>query len=124
MPLSDIQIRNLKPRDKAYKVSDFEGLFVLVKPNGSRLWQFKYRLDGREKLYSIGVYPDVSLAQARKAKDAARANVAAGIDPSEVKQDEKRLRLEAKGHTFEKIGASFLAKQQKRGEILCDSVKN
>ncbi|MFG5382452.1 tyrosine-type recombinase/integrase [Yoonia sp. R2-816] len=93
-------------------MSDFEGLFVLVKPNGSRLWRFKYRLDGREKLYSIGVYPDISLAQARKAKDDARAKVAAGIDPSEVKQDEKRSRLEAMGHTFEKVGASFLANQK------------
>ena len=116
MPLSDIQVRNLKPRDKAYKVSDFEGLFVLVKVNGSKLWQFKYRLDGKERLLSIGVYPDVSLAQARKAKEAARSNVAEGIDPSEAKQEEKRLRLEAKGQTFETIGASFLAKQRKEGK--------
>jgi hypothetical protein len=116
MPLSDIQVRNLKPREKAYKVSDFEGLFVLVKTNGSKLWQFKYRMDGKERLLSIGVYPDVSLAQARKAKESARANVAAGIDPSETKQEEKRLRLEAKGHTFEKLGAAFLAKQRKEGK--------
>ena len=116
MPLSDIQVRNLKPRDKAYKVSDFEGLFVLVKTNGSKLWQFKYRLDRKERLLSIGVYPDVTLAQARKAKEAARSKVAAGIDPSEAKQEEKRLRLEAKGQTFEKIGAAFLAKQRKEGK--------
>jgi integrase len=116
MPLSDIQIRNLKPREKSYKVSDFEGLFVLVKVNGSKLWQFKYRMDGKERLYSIGVYPDVSLAQARKAKEAARANVAAGIDPSEAKQDEKRSRLEAKEQTFAKIGGAFLSKQRKEGK--------
>lgn len=116
MPLSDIQIRNLKPREKSYKVSDFEGLFVLVKVNGSRLFQFKYRMDGKERLYSIGVYPEVSLAQARKAKDAARAKVAAGIDPSEAKQEEKRIRLEAKGQTFAKIGEAFMAKQRKEGK--------
>lgn len=116
MPLSDIQIRSLKPKKKPYKASDFEGLFVLVKPNGSRLWQYKYRLDGKEKLFSIGVYPDVSLAQARKAKDAARSQVANGIDPSDAKQEDKRLRKEAKGHTFEKVGASFLAKQVKEGK--------
>ena len=115
MPLSDIQVRNLKPREKAYKVSDFEGLFVLVKPNGSRLWQFKYRMDGKERLLSIGVYPDVGLAQARKTKESARANVAAGIDPSEAKQQEKRQRIEANGHTFERLGAEFLAKQRKEG---------
>ena len=116
MPLSDIQIRNLKPRDKAYKVSDFEGLFVLVKPNGSKLWQLKYRMDSKERLYSIGIYPNISLAQARKSKDAARASVAAGIDPSEAKQEEKRIRKEANGQTFEKIGAAFLAKQRKEGK--------
>ena len=68
MPLSDVQIRNLKPKEKPYKVSDFEGLFVLVKPNGSKLWHFKYRIYGKEKLLLIGAYPEVSLSQARKAK--------------------------------------------------------
>lgn len=116
MPLSDVQIRNLKPKEKAYKVSDFEGLFVLVKPNGSKLWHFKYRMYGKEKLLSIGAYPEVSLAQARKAKEQARANVAADIDPSEAKQEEKRVRRETKGHTFQKIGDEFLAKQRKEGK--------
>lgn len=116
MPLSDIQVRNLKPREKAYKVSDFEGLFVLVKPNGSKLWQFKYRMDGKERLLSIGVYPNISLAQARKTKDGARANVAAGIDPSEAKQQAKRQRREVNDQTFEKLGAEFFAKQRKEGK--------
>ena len=116
MPLSDIQVRNLKPREKAYKVSDFEGLFVLVKPNGSKLWQFKYRMDGKERLLSIGAYPDIGLAQARKTKESARANVAAGIDPSEAKQKEKRQRREVSDQTFEKLGAEFLVKQQKEGK--------
>jgi hypothetical protein len=120
MPLSDIQIRNLKPREKSYKVSDFEGLFVLVKVNGSKLWQFKYRMDGKERLYSIGVYPDVSLAQARKAKEAARANVAAGIDPSEAKQDEKRSRLEAK----EQDRRGLFVQTAQRGEIVGDIVED
>lgn len=116
MPLSDIQIRNLKPREKANKVSDFEGLFVLVKINGSRLWQFKYRMFGKERLLSIGVYPKVSLVQARKAKEAARVDVAAGIDPSEAKQEDKRIQMEAKGQTFAKIGETFLTKQRKEGK--------
>ncbi|WP_458790903.1 tyrosine-type recombinase/integrase [Yoonia sp. MH D7] len=114
--MSDIQVRNLKPHEKAYKVSDFEGLFVLVKTNGSKLWQFKYRMYGKERLLSIGVYPEVSLAQARKAKELARAKVAADIDPSEAKQEDKRIRLEAKGQTFERIGQDFIAKQRKEGK--------
>ena len=116
MPLSDIQVRNLKPRDKAYKVSDFEGLFVLVKANGSKLWQFKYRIYGKERLLSIGVYPDVSLAQARKVKEDARAKVAANVDPSEAKQSQNRIKREEAGQTFEKIGALFLEKQRKEGK--------
>jgi len=64
----------------------------------------------------IGDYPAVTLAKARQARDAAKAQLADGIDPSEAKQEEKRLRLEAKGQTFEKIGASFLAKQRNEGK--------
>jgi hypothetical protein len=116
MPLSDSKIRNLKPKDKSFKASDFEGLYVLVKPNGSKLWSFKYRLHGAEKKLSIGAYPDVSLAQARKIKSEARAQVAAGIDPSEAKQEAKAQAREAHGNTFEKIGAAFLNKQQIEGK--------
>lgn len=116
MPLSDVQIRNLKPKDKQYKVSDFEGLYVLVKPTGSKLWQMKYRFQGKERLLSLGAYPAVSLAQACKLKDAARAKLAQDVDPSEAKQEAKREKREAQGHTFAKIGESFLEKQRKEGK--------
>ena len=116
MPLSDIKIRNLKPKEKPYKVSDFEGLFVLVKVSGSKSWRFKYRLDGKEKLLVIGDYPSISLAQARKERDSAKALLAQGFDPNEAKQEDKRVRLEAKGQTFAKIGAVFLEKQRKEGK--------
>ena len=116
MPLSDIKIRNLKPKEKAYKVSDFEGLFVLVKVSGSKSWRIKYRIDSKEKLLVIGDYPAVSLAQARKARDAAKVMLADGEDPNEAKQEDKRIRIEAKGQTFEKLGAEFLAKQRKEGK--------
>ena len=91
-------------------------MFVLVKPNGSKLWQFKYRLFGKERLLSIGIYPDVSLAQARKVKEGARTMVATGNDPSEAKQVEQRARREETGQIFEKIGAAFLEKQRKEGK--------
>lgn len=115
-PISDIKVRNLKARDKPYKVSDFEGLFVLVKISGSKSWRFKYRINGKEKLLVIGDYPAVSLAQARQTRDAAKSQLAEGIDPNEAKHEEKRIRLEAKGQTFEKIGAMFLEKQRKEGK--------
>jgi hypothetical protein len=116
MPLSDIKIRNLKSRDKAYKVSDFEGLFVLVKVSGAKSWRFKYRIDGKEKLLVIGDYPAVTLAKARQARDIAKGQLADGVDPNEAKQEDKRIRLEAKGQTFAKIGEAFLAKQRKEGK--------
>lgn len=61
MPISDIKVRNLKPKDKPYKVSDFEGLFVLVKVSGSKSWRFKYRIDGKEKLLVIERLPRCEL---------------------------------------------------------------
>ena len=115
MPLTDATVRNLKPRDKPYKVSDFEGLFLLVKPTGSRLWRQKYRIDGKEKLLAIGPYPEVSLAQARTARDAARALLAAGKDPSQAKQDRKREEKERRGLTFKSQAAAYFTKTKKEG---------
>ena len=116
MPLSDVQIRNLKPKDKPYKISDFEGLYLLVTPSGSRLWNLKYRLHGKERKLSLGAYPAISLAQARKLKEDARAKIAQSIDPSEAKQEAKRAQRETQGHTFAKIGEAFLTKQEKEGK--------
>lgn len=116
MPLSDATIRALKPRDKPYKVSDFDGLFLNVKPTGSRLWQFKYRIGGKEKLLSIGIYPTVTLAQARAARDAARALVANGGDPSEAKQERKRQEAERGLLTFETQARAYAAKSAKEGK--------
>jgi hypothetical protein len=116
MPLSDVQIRNLKPRAKPYKVSDFEGLYLLVTPSGSKLWNVKYRLYGKEKKLSLGAYPAISLAQARMLKEEARAKIALGNDPSEAKQAAKLEVREAQSHTFEKIGDAFLEKQRKEGK--------
>ncbi len=81
MPLNNTQIQNLKPREKPYKVSDFDGLYVTVTPSGSKLWHMKYRIDRREKRLSFGVYPNVTLAQARGFPDQERVLLANGDDP-------------------------------------------
>ena len=86
MVLSDVKIRKAEIRDKPYKLSDGGGLFALVKPNGSKLWQQKYRHFGKERLLSHGQYPDVSLAQARKKRDDARTKMAEGGDPAVQKR--------------------------------------
>ncbi|MFZ7093711.1 Arm DNA-binding domain-containing protein [Primorskyibacter sp. 2E233] len=65
MPLSDAQIRGLKSKEKPYKVSDFEGLYLDIRPSGSKLWRLKYRFGGKEKLLALGAYPAVGLADAR-----------------------------------------------------------
>lgn len=116
MPLSDTKIRNLKPKVKPYKVSDFEGLYLLVTPSGSKLWNLKFRFHNREKKLSLGAYPAISLSDARKLKENARALLAQGIDPSEAKQVAKRARQEAQSNTFEKIGEAFFEKQRKEGK--------
>jgi hypothetical protein len=65
MPLSAVDVSNAKPRAKPYKLSDERGLYLLVTPKGQRYWRFKYRFDGKEKTLAFGVFPDVSLADAR-----------------------------------------------------------
>jgi Arm DNA-binding domain len=118
MPLSDAKIRILKATDKAYKVSDFDGLFLLIKVSGSKSWRFKYRLSGKEKLLVIGDYPGISLAQARLARDAARTLVANKTVPSDAKQGKAGMEGDAKAQTFTKLAAAFLEKN--RGRILIE----
>jgi hypothetical protein len=116
MPISNIKIRNLKSGDKAYKVSDFEGLFILIKVSGAKSWRSKYRVDGKEKLLKIWDYPAVTLAKYRLARDAAKALLADSVDPNEAKQEDRRVWLEANGQTFKKISDPFPAKQRKEGK--------
>jgi integrase len=93
--LSDAKVRNAKPGGKPIKLADGGGLFLLVQPNGSKLWRYKFRLHGREGLLSIGPYPDVSLAAAREQHQAAREKVAAGENPVHGRQAERREAAQA-----------------------------
>lgn len=94
MPLTEIQAKASKPRDRAYKLSDSEGLFLLIQPNGSKLWRMKYRYGGKEKLLSFGSYPRVGIAAAREKRAAAKAILSSGKDPAknqpETEADEGR----------------------------------
>lgn len=113
MPLTDTAVRNAKPTEKAFKLSDERGMFLLVTPAGGKLWRIKYRILGKEKLLALGAYPDVSLRDARDRRDEARKLIAAGIDPSERKQAEKRTALKAAGDSFEAIGREWLGRRGK-----------
>lgn len=116
MPLSDIAIRNAKAGAKPIKLADSGGLYLQVTPAGGKLWRFKYRLDGKEKLLAIGTYPAISLSDARKQRDEARAMVASGKDPSREKQRTKlQSRMKAE-NTFEAISSEFCTKRKSDGE--------
>lgn len=103
-PLTDTAIRSVKPSEKASKLFDGGGLFLLVKPNGARLWRMKYRVDGREKLISFGQYPEVPLKTARERRDEARRLIAAKVDPSAKRRAEQAARSD----TFEAIAREYL----------------
>ncbi len=107
MPLTDIKVKTAKPMDKAYKLTDGGGMYLLVKPNGSKYWRLKYRFVGKEKMLSIGVYPDVSLADARQKRDEARKILAAGGDPGEVKKADKLAQKLSSENTFEAIAREW-----------------
>ncbi|HGM6977452.1 TPA: tyrosine-type recombinase/integrase [Serratia marcescens] len=107
MPLTDIKVKTAKPMDKAYKLTDGGGMYLLVKPNGSKYWRLKYRFVGKEKMLSIGVYPDVSLADARQKRDEARKILAAGGDPGEVKKADKLAQKLSTENTFEAIAREW-----------------
>lgn len=106
--LTDTAIRKAKPKDKPYKLSDGGGLFVSITPSGSRLWRMKYRIGGKERLLSIGAYPDVGLADARKARDRARELLREGTDPSTAKRLNRFEVAKQAEETFEKIAREWI----------------
>jgi integrase len=105
MPLSDTAVRNAKPKDKPYKLSDEKGLYLLVASVG-KYWRFDYRFAGKRKTLALGVYPDVSLKEARERRDEARKLIAQGVDPSAQRKATKTVLAE----TFEAIAREWLAK--------------
>jgi len=100
--LTDTAIRNAKPRDKFYKVSDSGGLYLLVKSTG-KYWRMDYRFVGKRKTLAIGVYPAVSLVAARKKRDEARELLAKDIDPSLTKAINKQIVRTAAENTFKAV---------------------
>ncbi|MGE0109714.1 MAG: tyrosine-type recombinase/integrase [Bdellovibrionales bacterium] len=109
MPLSDIKIRNAKPKEKPYKLTDGGGLFLLVKPIGSKLWRLKYRYMGKEKLFSIGAYPLVGAGEARTIRDNVKKLLANGIDPTQHRRTTKQQKMEANQNTFEAVARRWLS---------------
>lgn len=109
MPLTDAKIRNAKPGTKQVKLFDGDGLFLLVSPSGGKWWRFKYRFGGKEKLLSLGTYPEVSLSEAREKRFQARKQVAAGVDPSEARKAQQAANTEQED-AFEVVAREWHAK--------------
>jgi integrase len=106
--LSDVAIKSAKPKDKPYRVSDGGGMFLEVTPAGAKYWRLAYRFGGRQKLLALGVYPTVALRQARESRDAARRQLASGIDPGEERKAEKAKR--AGSDTFDSVAGEWVGK--------------
>ncbi|MBJ9243280.1 tyrosine-type recombinase/integrase [Citrobacter koseri] len=107
MKLNARQVDAAKPREKAYKLADGAGLYLEVVPSGSRYWRMKYRFNGKEKRMAFGVYPAVSLAQARALRDEAKKKLAEGIDPSFAKKEEKLVRDVQLNNTFQSVALEW-----------------
>lgn len=124
-PLTEMQVRKAKPAEKSYRLADGKGLYLEVMPNGSKYWRMKYRFDGKEKRAAFGVYPEVSLAEARQACLAARKLLAAGTDPTEQKREVKRARAIEASSSFEAVAREWF-ESQKDGwtEVYADKVIN
>lgn len=109
MALTDTAVRRAKPIVKPYKLADSGGLFLAVMPTGGKLWRWKYRYDGKEKLMAFGSYPDVSLAVARERHAEGRRLLAVGVDPMARRRDTKAAIQEGSETTFEAISALWMA---------------
>ncbi|HBT1975942.1 tyrosine-type recombinase/integrase [Klebsiella quasipneumoniae] len=107
MKLNARQVDAAKPREKAYKLADSAGLYLEVVPSGSRYWRMKYRFNGKEKRMAFGVYPAVSLAQARAVRNEAKKKLAEGIDPSFAKKEEKLVRDVQLNNTFQAVALEW-----------------
>lgn len=111
MALTTVTASQAKPKDKPYKLADEKGMYLYVVPKGFKYWRLKYRFAGKEKSLALGVYPEISLKEARAKRDEARKLISNGIDPSEHKQATKAARQDAAANSFEVIALEWFARK-------------
>ncbi len=123
--LTEVAIKQAKPKEKSYRMADGGGMYLEVMPNGSKYWRLKYRYGGKEKRLAFGVYPVVSLASAREKCRLARAELLEGFDPGEVKKQDKLNKKSTTANTFESVAHEFLAKRVLEGaaSITTDKIR-
>lgn len=106
--LTDTKIRSLKPREKPYRIADHNGLCIEIRQSGSKLWRYRYRFDGKASMLSLGEYPTVSLSDARKARDEARALLSDGKNPAQIRKTEKIEASIQNANTFELVAKEYI----------------
>jgi integrase len=111
MPLTDSAIRNAKPSATSRRIFDSGGMYLEVAPSGSKWFRLKYRINQREKRISLGVYPEVSLKDAREKREEARRLIASGIDPSQNRKEQRLTQANQAANTFEVVAREWFAKQ-------------
>ena len=116
MPLTDIAVRNAPSKPFPYKMSDGGGLYLLVRPDGARYWRMDYRCGGKRGTLAFGVYPTVSLAEAREKRDAAKKQLAAGIDPAAQRKLDKIAAVTSRQNTFRLVAGEWLEKLSREGK--------
>ena len=107
MPLTHTQINNAKAKDKTYRLYDSGGLYLEIRPNGGKYWRWKYYFHRKEKRMSLGVFPAVSLKDARLVRDEAKAKLNKGIDPIDERKADKQRQYELEAHSFEAIATEW-----------------
>lgn len=112
MPLTDVKIRQAKAVDKPLKLLDGNGLYLEVKPNGSKLWRYRYKIAGKENLFAVGEYPTVSLQDARKAREEARELVKQGLHPSHVRRATTSRQVGENANTFKAVAEEWIGKKK------------
>ena len=115
MPLTDVSVRKAKGRATAYKLADGGGLYVLVRSSDARYWRMDYRWGGKRRTLALGVYPMVSLAEAREKRNQAKKLLASGIDPSAQRKLERLVAKAAADNTFRLVSEEWLGKLAKEG---------
>ena len=123
--LTDTQIKQARPKDRPYKLTDGGGLYLEIKPNGGRFWRYRYRILGKENVFALGTYPDTSLAEARREHEAARKLVGQGISPlSHHRQYERRRQALQAENTFRVNAEAWMEATSQKKPVVCKLSKS
>ena len=117
MLLNDLKIKNARPRSKQYKLTDGDGLCVVIRPNGTKLWHFRFRLNDKENVYSIGSYPEISLSEAREERFRLRKLVKTGIDPNLKKKESKIEAIAKEENSFASVATEWYSRHNTRWAV-------